>query len=76
MTAIQFRDWRTAHGWTQREAALRLGTTKTTVYRWEASGDKSFAAPVPQTVEILCHLLCEKRNIRNVELLLQHAIDI
>ncbi len=67
MTHIELRSWRKAHGWTQTEAAYYLGTTKTTVHRWELAPGKPQAAPVPTTVALLAHLLSEKKNIRCVE---------
>ncbi len=36
MTPEELKTWRTKAGYTQEELAKILGTTKTTVYRWEA----------------------------------------
>ena len=62
MTRMALRAWRKQNGWTLEEAARFLGTTRTSVHRWEA-GDYD----VPQGVEILVILLHDKKNIRKVQ---------
>lgn len=37
MTPDELKTWRKRAGYTQEELAQILGTTKTTVYRWEAA---------------------------------------
>lgn len=36
MSAMTIREHRLAIGWTQKELAERIGTTSTTVHRWES----------------------------------------
>lgn len=52
MTAEQFRLWRHTLGWTQAQAATRLGKSRASVIRY-GSGDW----PVPLTVELACMAL-------------------
>lgn len=49
-TADEFRDWREGHGYTQDEAARRIGVSRRTVQYWEAG-----TVPVPATVAKLLH---------------------
>ena len=62
MKPIALRAWRKQNSWTLEEAARYLGTTKTTVHRWEAGRHH-----IPQTIEILTLLLDDKKNIRKVQ---------
>ena len=62
MTGADLKAWRQSQGWTQQRAACYLGTTKTSVYRWESG-----YPPVPQTIEILALLLQDKKNIHRVD---------
>lgn len=70
MQGDKLKTWRLQQGWTLEQAARFLGTTKTSVHRWET--EKHHA---PQTIAILTRLLSEKRNIRIVEDFLYHPLD-
>lgn len=70
MQGAELKQWRIAQGWTLEQAARFLGTTKTSAHRWEAGTHH-----VPKTVEILAHLLTDKRNMRSVENFLWKSID-
>ena len=52
MTPEQFRDWRTAMGWTQTEAGEALGVTLRQVQRYE-SGEQG----IKDSIEKLCNML-------------------
>ena len=69
MQKMALKYWRQKQGWTQEEAARFLGTTKTSVYRWESGRHH-----IPQSIEILTRLLEEKINIRKVEKFLQNPL--
>lgn len=69
MQAEELRAWRHRQGWTMVQASRYLGTSKTNLYRWEKG-----VHAAPQTIDILCHLLDEKRNIRKVEDFLYSAL--
>jgi transcriptional regulator with XRE-family HTH domain len=71
MQGYELKQWREANDWTLEQAARYLGTTKTSVHRWEAGKH-----PVPTTIVILASLLGDKRNIRNVENILFKHLDI
>ena len=62
MQPLALRTWRQQRGWTLDDAAHYLGTTKTSVHRWEVGRH-----PIPQTIAILILLLAEKKNIRKVQ---------
>ena len=62
MQGLELHEWRKRQGWTLDQAARYLGTTKTSVHRWEAG-----VYPVPHTIVILTHLLSAERNKRSVE---------
>jgi transcriptional regulator with XRE-family HTH domain len=62
MDRTVLRAWRTEQGLTLREAAQYLGTTKTSVYRWESG-----VHTIPTTVAILLCLLTENNNRRRVQ---------
>lgn len=58
MTPQELRAWRTAMGWTQAEAAQQLGTTKTTVYRYETA-----RRTIPAHIEKTTALLAERKKM-------------
>lgn len=62
MQGKELKVWRRQQNWTLEEAARYIGTTKTTVYRWESGRHH-----IPKTIDILVLLLCEKKNIRKVQ---------
>jgi transcriptional regulator with XRE-family HTH domain len=70
MQGDELKRWRKQQGWTQEKTAHFLGTTKTSVHRWEADIHN-----IPQTIDILTHLLIDKRNIRIVENFLYKHLD-
>lgn len=70
MQGAELKKWREANDWTLEDASTYLGTTKTSVHRWEAG-----VYDVPQTIEILTYLLSDKRNIRSVEKFLRKSLD-
>jgi transcriptional regulator with XRE-family HTH domain len=70
MTPQELRDWRTGQGWTLDDAAYYLGTTKTSVHRWEAG-----KYPIPQTIETLTLLLRDTINKRRVDKKLRNTLD-
>ncbi len=69
MQGGELKAWRKRLKWTLDDAAQFLGTTKTSVHRWEAG-----KYDVPKTIEILACLLTEKRNIRTVERFLRKPL--
>jgi DNA-binding transcriptional regulator YiaG len=62
MDRMTLKAWRRDNELTQQEAADLLGTTKTSVYRWE-SGQRE---PIPDTVARLVVLLGHKKNVRRL----------
>ena len=70
MQGQDLRTWREGNGWTLEEAARYLGTTKTTVHRWEVARHR-----IPQVIEILVMLLSERINIRKVQTFLYKPLD-
>jgi transcriptional regulator with XRE-family HTH domain len=70
MQSHTLRQWQEAQGWTQEQAAHYLGTTKASVYRWEAARH-----PIPTCIALLVHLLTSERNKRSVERFLYAARD-
>lgn len=70
MTGDELRAWRESLDWTMVQAGRYLGTTKTSVYRWEVG-----RYPVPPTIAILALLLRDVRNRRSVETFLFQSLD-
>mgnify|MGYP003394183735 CR=1 FL=1 len=70
MHGQELRTWRLHNGWTLIETARYLGTTKTTVHRWEKDRNA-----IPQSIDILVHLLHDKINIRRVHTFLYTSLD-
>jgi transcriptional regulator with XRE-family HTH domain len=70
MKGDELKTWRHQRNWTLDQTARFLGTTRTSVHRWEVG-----MHAVPQTIAILTHLLAEIRNIRSVENFLFNTLD-
>jgi transcriptional regulator with XRE-family HTH domain len=70
MSPYVFQRWREARQWSLEDAAAYLGTTKTSVHRWEKG-----IHPIPQTIAILAELLTEATNIRRVQKMLRSPLD-
>ena len=70
MTHEALKAWRKRQGWTLDEAADYLGTTKTSVHRWEKA-----LYQIPQTIALLAVLLLDKKNRRTVEKILRKPLD-
>jgi transcriptional regulator with XRE-family HTH domain len=70
MQGSELRQWRENNGWTLEQGARYLGTTKTSMYRWETGRH-----PIPATIHILAVLLADKKNIRSVENILYKHLD-
>lgn len=77
MSGAELRQWRHEQGWTLDQAARFLGTTRTSVHRWEAGTKDARGIPsrVPVIIAILAHLLKEQRNRRAVETFLYRPLD-
>jgi DNA-binding XRE family transcriptional regulator len=54
MTPEQFLEWRKSLGFTQAEAALRLGVSKRSIFTYEGAG------PVPRTVALACAAITDE----------------
>lgn len=61
MTPQELCAWRTTMGWTQAEAARQLGTTKTTVYRYEKA-----LRVIPPHIEKTTALLAERKKMQEM----------
>lgn len=61
MTPQELRAWRDAMGWTQKEAAQQLGTTKTTIYRYETA-----RRTIPAHIGKTTALLAERKKMQDV----------
>ena len=71
MQGKALREWRHGNDWTLDQAAKILGTTQTTVYRWESGRHR-----IPQGINILVMLLTDdKINIRKVQSFLFKRLD-
>jgi transcriptional regulator with XRE-family HTH domain len=70
MEGSELRAWRESNGWTLEQAARYLGSTKTSVYRWETG-----RYTIPTTIHLLATLLADKRNRRSVENILYKHLD-
>jgi transcriptional regulator with XRE-family HTH domain len=70
MTGDTLKAWRQAQGWTQTQMARYLGTTQVNIARWERG-----THGIPRTIDILLHLLGQKRNVTAVENFLFKSLD-
>ena len=59
MTPAEFRAWRAARGWTQRQAAEALGMSCSQIEDYESGRKRGTdrLAPVPRVVELACEAL-------------------
>jgi transcriptional regulator with XRE-family HTH domain len=62
MTPTALKEWRDAHGWSQKKCARYLGTSQVNVSRWEKG-----THDIPDTVMHLVLLLANPRNLATIE---------
>lgn len=57
MTPDQFRAWRKANGWKQRELADRLGLKRRMLQYYERGNRDGKAVEIPKTVRLACYAI-------------------
>ncbi|MEM7696386.1 MAG: helix-turn-helix transcriptional regulator [Pseudomonadota bacterium] len=57
MTPDQFRAWRKAHGWKQRELADRLGLKRRMIQYYERGDRDGKQVEIPKTVRLACYAI-------------------
>ena len=70
MQGHELKAWRESHGWNQTQAARYLGTSQVNISRWEHE-----THDIPRTVDLLIHLLRQKKNLRSIENYLFKYLD-
>lgn len=70
MTSEQFRAWRRANGWKQRELADRLGLRRRMLQYYERGDRDGKQVAIPKTVRLACYAIAcgvEEFDGRTVE---------
>lgn len=70
MTPEQFRSWRKANGWKQRELADRLGLKRRMIQYYERGDRDGKQVEIPKTVRLACYAIAcgvEEFDGRTVE---------
>ena len=70
MTPDQFRAWRKANGWKQKELADRLGLKRRMIQYYERGDRDGKSVEVPKTVRLACYAIAcgvEEFDGRTVE---------
>ncbi|WP_108663449.1 helix-turn-helix domain-containing protein [Acuticoccus kandeliae] len=57
MTPQQFRAWRKANGWKQRELADRLGLKRRMIQYYERGDRDGKTVEIPRTVRLACYAI-------------------
>lgn len=78
MTSEQFRAWRKANGWKQRELADRLGLKRRMIQYYERGNRDGKAVEIPKTVRLACYAIAcgvEEFDGRTVEWSMNANLD-
>ncbi|MBJ3774990.1 helix-turn-helix domain-containing protein [Acuticoccus mangrovi] len=70
MTPEQFRNWRKANGWKQKELAARLGLKRRMIQYYERGDRDGKPVEIPKTVRLACYAIAcgvEEFDGRTVE---------
>lgn len=57
MTPQQFRAWRKAHGWKQKDLADRLGLKRRMIQYYERGDRDGKTVEIPKTVRLACYAI-------------------
>ena len=78
MTPEQFRAWRKANGWKQRELADRLGLKRRMIQYYERGDRDGKKVEIPKTVRLACYAIAcgvEEFDGRTVEWSMNEDLD-
>ena len=59
MTPDQFRAWRKANGWKQKDLADRLGLKRRMIQYYERGDRDGKSVEIPKTVELACYAITQ-----------------